>query len=116
LDLGALQRRLRDAQVQRHAAVSQSDTTARAGVAGLRVTSVGDEMASYFGEGSERGLLVVEADSSWAPLRKGDVILRIDGVAVDSEGLGDALDPRRASRVELLRRARVITVTLHARE
>jgi hypothetical protein len=85
-------------------------------VPGLRVIPVGDELAVYFGDGSELGQLVLEADASWRPLRVGDVILRLDGVAADVDALRDAATSRVPVRVELLRRKRQVTVTLHARE
>ena len=49
---------------------------------GLRLTSVSPELASYFGAGSEKGLLVLEANADWAPLQTGDVVLSHNGRAV----------------------------------
>jgi S1-C subfamily serine protease len=77
---------------------------------------VSDDLADYFGEGSERGLLVLQAESSWDPIRAGDVILTVDGSAATADRLRDLADSRRPVRVELLRRRRQMTVTLHDRE
>jgi len=93
-----------------------ASVTAPETVPGLRVIPVGDELAVYFGDGSELGLLVLEADASWQPLRVGDVILRVDGVAADVDALRDAGASRAPVRIELLRRKRQVAVTLHARE
>jgi hypothetical protein len=82
---------------------------------GLRVTIVSDELEPYFGEGSARGLLVLEADESWAPIRTGDVIVRVDGAPATKESLRDALDSRRGTEVVLLRRRRSLIVTLGGR-
>jgi hypothetical protein len=67
----------------------------------------------YLGKDSRNGLLVLEADSTWAPIRKGDVIVRINGELVDLDLLRGALDPQRETRVDLLRQGRPLTVTLH---
>jgi S1-C subfamily serine protease len=118
LDLGALQNRLRDAQLlqQARSAAPRRGSVVDAAAWGLRVVAVSPEMASYFGEGSDQGLLVTEADSSFAPIRKGDVILRIDGNAVKVDGIREALDPGREERVDLLRGGRLISVLVHPRD
>ncbi|HKG95401.1 MAG TPA: hypothetical protein VKA84_26005, partial [Gemmatimonadaceae bacterium] len=82
---------------------------------GLSVTAVGAELVAYFGEGSERGLLVLQADSSWAPIKTGDVIMSINGAPVTAQRLRSTLTSRRQSAVELLRRKRPLTVALPAR-
>ena len=119
-DMGGVRQRLSDAEaVQRRRAVStrgQSDEAQGETVAGLRLAPVTDDLAAYFGEGSQNGLLVVEADASWAPVRAGDIILRVDDMAVNRERLRDAHDSRDPTRVSLLRRFRQVTVTLHERE
>ncbi|HEY7407834.1 MAG TPA: hypothetical protein VH638_06165, partial [Gemmatimonadaceae bacterium] len=80
---------------------------------GLRVTVVSEELEPYFGEGSARGLLVLEADESWAPIRTGDVIVRVDGAPATEESLREAMESRRSTEVELLRRRRSIIVSLN---
>ena len=107
-ELGALERRLRAAAAPRPAGAGVGK------VPGLQVAVVSDELKDYFGEGSDGGLLVVDCDSTWAPLRKGDVILRVNGDPASLDRLRDAVDPRRQTRIDLLRRKQSLTVTLHA--
>lgn len=120
-DLALIQRRLRDAQAaQRRRSEETSDfgDSRRAGgdIPGLSVSAVSDDLADYFGDGSERGLLVLQAERSWDPIRPGDVILTVDGSPATVDRLRDAADPGRPVRIELLRRRRQTTVTLHDRE
>jgi len=110
LDLGAVERHLRAAQ----GAPPQTDNNAASPVPGLLSAAIGDELTDYFGDESKGGFLVLECDSSWTPLRTGDVILRVDGEAPTLDRLRTAADPRRQARVDLLRRGRPLTVTLHA--
>jgi hypothetical protein len=123
-DLGAIQRRLRSAQtdLRRRGDDSSDRTTSRRGassntdVPGLSLSQVSDDLADYFGDGSDRGLLVLQADAAWSPIRNGDVILSVDGAPVTPSRLRDARDSRQPVRVELLRRRRQMTVTLNSRE
>ncbi|MEJ7809982.1 MAG: PDZ domain-containing protein [Gemmatimonadaceae bacterium] len=92
------------------------DSSSTASSQWLHVRPVTSEMAWYFGEGSERGLLVMEAGTSWAPIRSGDVILRVNGSAVSTvERLRTSVDQRRENAIDLLRRGRVVSVTLPSR-
>jgi S1-C subfamily serine protease len=110
-DLGAIRRRLRDLPN-----MPDRRGTARApssdAIPGLSVSSVADEMVPYFGDGSANGLLVLEADESWDPVRPGDVILTVNDAPATSERLRAAHDARRSSTIEVLRRKRVLTLTL----
>ena len=123
LEIAELQRRLEVVEVQRkrrmerdrRGDLNERDDETRESLRGLRVTVVSDELEPYFGEGSARGLLVLEADESWAPIRTGDVIVRVDGAPATTESLRDALDSRRGTEVELLRRRRSLIVTLDGR-
>lgn len=121
-DLDVIQRRLRAAQAdkERRRSEDMSDRGWSRGtgpdVPGLSLSAVSDDLADYFGEGSERGLLVLQAETSWDPIRAGDVILTVDGSRVSADRLRDAADSRRPVRIELLRRRRQMTVTLHDRE
>lgn len=123
-DVGAIQRRLRSTQAdqQRRRNDDSGDRAlARRGnnigdVPGLSLSPVSDDLADYFGDGSERGLLVLQADASWAPIRNGDVLLSVDGAQVTADRLRTALDSRQPVRIELLRRRRQVTVTLGGRE
>lgn len=122
-ELSAIQRRLRAAQMdqQRRRFDDSSDRYSRRSsnsndVPGLSISPVSDDLADYFGDGSERGLLVLQADASWSPIRNGDVILAIDGAPVSPNRLRDIHDSRQPVRVDLLRRRRQMTVTLNGRE
>jgi S1-C subfamily serine protease len=120
-EIAALRRRLRAAIVERRRPTARDDdrdARAQGGdrVPGLRVTTVSEDLAAYFGDGSERGLLVLQADSSWAPLRSGDVIVRVDGEPVDMSRLRDAADPGHETTVDVLRRRRLLVLTLHPRD
>lgn len=121
-DLGLIQRRLRAAQAdqERRRSDDMSDRGSSRGagsdVPGLSLSNVGYDLADYFGDGSERGLLVLQAASSWDPIRPGDVILTVDGSQATADRLRDAADSRRPVRIELLRRRHQMSVTLHDRE
>ena len=125
-DLGTIQRRLRAAQadqLRRRSDDSPDRSSTRRGatssnndVPGLSLSPVSDDLADYFGDGSERGLLVLQADAAWSPIRNGDVILSVDGAPVTPSRLREARDARQPVRVEVLRRRRQTTVTLNARE
>lgn len=125
-DIGAIQRRLRAAQADQQRRRSDDGfdrpssrrgaSSSNADVPGLSLSPVSDDLSDYFGDGSERGLLVLQADASWSPIRNGDVILSVDGATVTPSRLRDARDARQPVRVELLRRRRQMTVTLNARE
>lgn len=123
-EIAQLQRRLQVIEVQRRRRMERlrgdDDDERRSdespgNLRGLRVTVVSDDLEPYFGEGSARGLLVLEVDESWAPIRVGDVIVRVDGARATTESLRDALDSRRETEVELLRRRRSIIVTVNSR-
>ncbi len=126
-DIGAIQRRLRAAQADQQSRRSDessdrsssrrgANSSTNADVPGLSLSLVSDDLSDYFGDGSERGLLVLQADAAWSPIRNGDVILSVDGAPVTPSRLRDARDSRQPVRVELLRRRRQMTVTLNARE
>jgi PDZ domain len=125
LEIAELQRRLQLVEVQRRRRMERDrrrggDDVERVdqpaeGLRGLRLTVVSEELEAYFGEGSAGGLLVLEADESWSPIRTGDVIVRVDGGPATTESLRDALESRRATEVELLRRRRSIIISLDGR-
>ena len=81
-------------------------------VPGLGLSTVAPELAPYFGEGAEFGLLVLKASDSWSPLRPGDVILRIDGATATPSRLRSLADERTSLGIEVLRRKRVVEVSL----
>jgi S1-C subfamily serine protease len=117
-ELAEMQHRLREAETlerRRPARREERGAGARETLPGLRVTMITEELASYFGNRSEGGLLVLDADASWSPLRVGDVILRVEGDRVSMESLREAIDSRRSAELEVLRRDRIVTLTLNAR-
>jgi S1-C subfamily serine protease len=78
---------------------------------GLRVAPVSDGLSSYFGKGSENGLLVLDVNDSWMPLRAGDVILSVNGTPVrDGERTSLSLDSDRDNRFVVLRKGAKVTV------
>ena len=112
-ELGAIRRRLRELQgsTDRRSATRSSATDA---ISGLSVSAVADDLAPYFGDGSEAGLLVLKADDGWSPLRAGDVVLRVNGSPVTPERLRAARDGRRAITLDVLRRKRELSLTVDA--
>jgi S1-C subfamily serine protease len=103
------------AQVNQLARAPQPATAEQSldrGLPGLRVSAVDDDLAMYFGEGSEQGLLVLEAGQAWSPLRSGDVILTVDGEQVEAARLRSALESHRQAKLDVIRRKRRMTVTL----
>ena len=74
-------------------------------VPGLQMASVSNDLASYLGVGSERGLLVVDVTDRWPGLRAGDVILSVDGRAVRNADGSTSFVYHSASHsvIELLR-------------
>jgi hypothetical protein len=120
-EVAGLQRRLLAAQIAQRRRAAERETADSRGrrsgddasdVPGLKLSTVADELASYFGEGSENGLLVLRAEPSWDPIRTGDVILTVNGAQATAERLREAADGRRPIRIELLRRKRTMTVTV----
>jgi C-terminal processing protease CtpA/Prc len=79
---------------------------------------IGDELATYLGAGSERGLLVI-AVPQWAHhvLHAGDVVLRIDGRAVrpTADEVTVAIPRLRDVQLDILREGMHHSVTLPAR-
>jgi hypothetical protein len=124
-DIGALQRRLRAAQADQRRRITDTtdplstrrpSSTGGSDVPGLSLSPVSDDLADYFGDGSVGGMLVLQADPSWSPVRNGDVILTVDGAPVTASRLRDAHDARQPVRIELIRRRRQMSVTLNGRE
>lgn len=122
LEIAELQRRLQLVEVQRRRRMEGDRhrggddvgdvEDARESLRGLRMARVSEELEAYFGEGSARGLLVLEADESWAPIRTGDVIVRVDGAPATTEALRGALESRRSTEVEVLRRRRSLILSI----
>jgi len=83
---------------------------------GLRLTSVSPELASYFGAGSEKGLLVLEANDDWAPLLTGDVVLTHNGRAVlrDGKNYSISMNTDEENTFTVLRKGKKLTVKVKA--
>lgn len=82
---------------------------------GLRLSVVSSDLASYFGKGSEDGLLVLDATDSWHPLQAGDVILSVNGKAVrDGDRTSISLDSDEDNTFVVLRKGARTTVKVKA--
>ncbi|MDQ6886725.1 MAG: PDZ domain-containing protein [Gemmatimonadota bacterium] len=82
---------------------------------GLRLTSVTGDLASYFGAGSENGLLVLDASRHWKGILPGDVILKVNGKSVREEGHSHiSLDTDEDNELELLRKGKKLSVKVPA--
>jgi hypothetical protein len=83
-------------------------------VSGLRLAPVESDLASYLGEGTERGLMVLERSSRWPGLHEGDVILAIDGRSVRGADGSTRVALRSVSRtvVDVVRGGKRIEVTI----
>jgi hypothetical protein len=75
---------------------------------------VNPDLASYFGADSHEGLLVLEADSDWAGLNEGDVVLTVDGECVLENG-ASALRGAGRHQVQVLRNGKRQTIEVAAR-
>ncbi len=84
------------------------------GMPGLSLAPVDGELATYFGRGSEHGLLVLSASSGWSGINDGDVILSIDGRPVRAADGSTSLSFHngRPNLVELLRNGKRVRITL----
>jgi hypothetical protein len=73
-------------------------------VNGLKLTTIDGDLATYLGEGSARGLLVLGTSNEWDGVREGDVILRVDGRDVrDGDAVSVHVRGRDAHHVEVIR-------------
>jgi S1-C subfamily serine protease len=110
-ELGDLRKRLRLAQSTAMRQVARARPAADS-VPGLRTSIVSEELSAYFGEGSAEGLLVLDADARWAPIRAGDVILRVGDEVADADQLRHVLESREPVTVEVMRRRRPMAVVV----
>ncbi|MEP6690556.1 MAG: PDZ domain-containing protein [Gemmatimonadaceae bacterium] len=86
-------------------------------VRGMRLVPVSGDMTSYFGDGSDHGLLVLETGRSWSGLRDGDVLLQVNGKAVRADGRATiVLETDGDNSVAIIRKSKPLTVTVRARE
>lgn len=77
----------------------------------LRLAPVNGDLASYFGAGSERGLLVLHAGGRWSQLRAGDVILAVNGKPVrEGSRTSISLDTDQQTKFDVLRKGKRVSV------
>ena len=82
---------------------------------GLRVSVVSDALSSYFGKGSEDGLLVLDASDEWHPLQAGDVILSLNGKSVrEGDHAEISVDSDQDNTFVVLRKGSRVTVHVKA--
>lgn len=85
---------------------------------GLNLASLGPQLGRYFG--SDRGVLVISIPDGMGGLQPGDVILKLDGKAVDTPreamAAAHARDPGMAVPVEYLRDRQRATTTVRMPE
>jgi S1-C subfamily serine protease len=77
-------------------------------MSGLRMTRVNADLATYFGEGAEGGLLVTSSEGEvWKNLREGDVIVSVNGTPVrQGDRTRISLDSRQRTELEVLRKGK----------
>jgi S1-C subfamily serine protease len=84
---------------------------------GLRLAPVTPGLASYFGAGSEKGLVVLAAPDDWKPLQAGDVVLSVNGKAVSRESGGHyiTIDTDQDNTFGILRKGKKMSLIVKAR-
>jgi S1-C subfamily serine protease len=94
---------------------TDDDGNAEINFPGLRLTSVTPELAAYFGAGSEKGLLVLEASDEWTPLKTGDVVLKLNGrPVVRGQTSSMSLESDEDNTFSVIRKQKTISVTVKA--
>ena len=85
--------------------------------AGLRMAPVTPGLASYFGAGSEKGLVVLSATEDWKPLVAGDVVLTLNGKAVARDDGGNyiSMDTDQDNTFGILRKGKKMSLIVKAR-
>ena len=79
---------------------------------GLALATVNKDLAASLGRGTDGGLLVLRVSDDYAPLKAGDVILKVDGAAVADRDVRLDLDRDRPHRVEVIRNGRTQVLEL----
>ena len=82
-------------------------------IPGLCVTKVNADLASYFGQGAERGLLVLQADEPFDQLRAGDILLTVNGKPVrNGDGARITFSADERNTIEFLRKGAKMTAVV----
>jgi S1-C subfamily serine protease len=83
---------------------------------GLRMSPVSPGLASYFGAGSEKGLVVLAASDQWQPLAAGDVVLTVNGKPVSRSEGGKyiSIDTDRDNTFGILRKGKKMSLIVKA--
>jgi hypothetical protein len=89
-------------------------------IAGIRFSRVDAQLATYLGEGSQNGLLVLEVDPRWSGIMSGDVLLEVDGRPVSaskgsSVSLNLSFNTEREQPVKLIRSGKLVSGTITSR-
>jgi S1-C subfamily serine protease len=93
----------------------QGDAGSMLTLGGLRMSVVSPQLASYFGKGSEDGLLLLDVSDYWHPLQAGDVILSVNGKSVrDGDHASISLDSNDDNTFVVLRKGAHVTVHVKA--
>ena len=84
-----------------------------AGFRDLRLAPMNADLASYFGKGSEQGMLVLDARGPWDALKPGDVILSVNGTPVrEGDHSSIQLDSSEQTKFDLIRKGKRQTITV----
>jgi serine protease Do len=82
---------------------------------GIRFTRVNADLARSLGEGSERGLLVVETGRGWTGIEEGDVLLTLNGRNVREGSAAFLSLSDGENRAEVLRGGKIRSITFERR-
>lgn len=78
---------------------------------GLTLTRVNADLASYFGAGSEGGLLVTRSSGAWSALHEGDVVVSVNGTPVrQGKETRIAMDAAERNELEVIRKGKRVKV------
>jgi hypothetical protein len=103
----------RDSYTRGRVSASLSGESGTVSLPGLSMTRVNPDLASYFGEGSEGGLLVTRSAGQWRELREGDVIVSVNGTPVrQGKETRIAMDAGERNELEVLRKGKRVKVVV----
>ncbi len=80
---------------------------------GMSLVPVTSDMKSYFGEGSEHGLLIVESGRKLSGVHAGDVVLAVNGKSVrDGDRTSIRFDTSKDNTFDVLRKGKKMSITV----